>query len=37
MDLDLVRDFYFRELDGKAQQDTRMGVYVVRIPLQAEH
>jgi hypothetical protein len=28
MDLDLARDFYFRELDGKAQQDTRMGVYV---------
>ena len=28
MDLDLARELYFRELDGKAQQDTRLGVYV---------
>lgn len=28
MDLNLARDFYFREWDGKAQQDTRVGVYV---------
>ncbi len=28
MNLDLAKEFYFRELDGKAQQDARMGVFV---------
>jgi len=28
MDVNLARDFYLRELDGKAQQDTRIGVYL---------
>ena len=28
MDVSLAKEFYFREFEGKAQQDTRLGVYV---------
>ena len=28
MNVSLAKEFYFRELDGKVQQDTRLGVYV---------
>ena len=28
MDVSLAKEFYFREFEGKVQQDTRLGVYV---------